>query len=217
MIVMTRAKKKEKSAFSDANTNASQPIKLPRVSANKRIGLERRFPRTQPMQMTDAQWDVLRQLPEMGRTYSVGRRPTDNREVLEAVLWVMRNRARWQDLPSPTPSPRTCQRRLRRWQEDGAWSRIWSCYLGTLNEVELRRWAELFADVYLSGETNTAGELIAESRIGRPPFWWSMAQAYWHERGQSQDTSRDQLIHVFVNDAKDDDQTPGDRDDHEAA
>lgn len=216
MILMTRAKKKERSVFNDANSNTSEPHPLPRVQGKKAAVLNRSFSRFQ-MQMTDAQWEVLRRLPEMGRAYSVGRRPTDNREVLEAVLWVMRNRARWQDLPSPTPSPRTCQRRLRRWQDDGAWDRIWSSYLGTLNEVELRRWAELFADVYLSGETDNDGELIAESRIGRPPFWWSMAQSYWRSRGLSQDTDRDQLIHAFMSGAQEEAEDADDRDDHEAA
>jgi transposase len=40
-----------------------------------------------------------------------------NRHVCEGILWVLRTGAPWGDLPSQYPSPSTCWRRLKRWEE----------------------------------------------------------------------------------------------------
>jgi len=109
--------------------------------------------------------------------HGVGRRPTDDREVLEAVLWVMKHQARWQDLPNDYPSPRTCQRRLRRWQDTGAWNAIWKTYLLSLDEPSLTQWSETFLNVALA-EVNANGK-HGSTRIGRPPFWFAMSRDFW--------------------------------------
>jgi len=128
------------------------------------------------MLLTDRQWKMIQALPEVGRLHSVGRRPTDDREVLEAVLWVMRYQARWQDLPRDYPSPRTCQRRLRRWQDKGAWHAIWRTYLLSLDDESLNEWGQAFIDVALA-EVDAAAN--GSARIGRPPFWFPMARDFW--------------------------------------
>jgi len=129
--------------------------------------------------LTDRQWELLETLSEVGRRYQVGRRPTDDRKVLEAVLWVMRHQARWQDLPSEYPSPRTCQRRLRRWQQTGTWKQIWEIYLDSLTDEARRDWGAAFMNVVLSEARDNRGESVHGARIGRPPFWWPMAREFF--------------------------------------
>ncbi len=70
------------------------------------------------VRLTDAQWAKVEPLlPKFKRSAKGGRKPVDNRRVFEGILWVLRSGARWKDLPSEYPSPTTCWRRLRDWEE----------------------------------------------------------------------------------------------------
>lgn len=83
------------------------------------------------IELTDAQWAVLEPLiPAQGR---MGRPRADDRKVLNGILWVLRNGARWEEVPRRYAHPSTCWRRLRRWQEDGTWERIWQRLLTLLD------------------------------------------------------------------------------------
>ncbi|HXX14813.1 MAG TPA: transposase [Candidatus Eremiobacteraceae bacterium] len=76
--------------------------------------------------LTDAQWEKIRPLlPPARKSPQGGRPPANNRKVLEGILWILRSGARWQDLPEEFPSPTTCWRRLRAWEEQGIWLAIW--------------------------------------------------------------------------------------------
>lgn len=131
------------------------------------------------MLLTDEQWAWIEELKGVGRAHPVGRKPTDDRRVLEAILWVMRHQARWQDLPLDYPSPRTCQRRLKRWQETGVWRELWRRYVESLDEEAMYEWGGSFLQVLLAEARDRRGRAVAEARIGRPPFWWSMAREFW--------------------------------------
>ncbi|MCB0322840.1 MAG: transposase, partial [Bdellovibrionales bacterium] len=68
--------------------------------------------------LTDEQWDkISKYFPEPKRAIGAGRKPIGNRDCFEGILWVLRSGARWQDLPKNYPSPSTCWRRLRDWEE----------------------------------------------------------------------------------------------------
>ena len=84
--------------------------------------------------LTDAQWEKIRPLlPKRPRRPRGGRPPANDRKVLEGILWILRSGARWQDLPDEFPSPATCWRRLRDWEERGIWLTIWRAFLAELN------------------------------------------------------------------------------------
>jgi transposase len=75
--------------------------------------------------LTDAQWEKIRPLlPRVRKSRRGGRPPANNRKVLEGILWILRSGARWQDLADEFPSPSTCWRRLRDWEEQGVWLTI---------------------------------------------------------------------------------------------
>jgi transposase len=54
------------------------------------------------------------------RTGEKGGRPwRDPRDVLNAILWVLRTGAPWADLPRRYPPPQTCHRRFQKWVNEG--------------------------------------------------------------------------------------------------
>jgi transposase len=42
--------------------------------------------------------------------------------------------------------PLTCWRRLRRWQREGVWERLWRRYLALRDAQGQRQWAQAFRD-----------------------------------------------------------------------
>ena len=60
----------------------------------------------------------MRPGPQGGRPYR------DPRDVLNAVLWVLRTGAPWSDLPSRYPPYQTCHRRYQGWVDDGVLHRV---------------------------------------------------------------------------------------------
>src|SRR5437879_4183312 len=91
--------------------------------------------------LTDAQWEKIRPLlPKRRKRPQGGRPPADDRKVLEGILWILRSRARWCDLPVEFPSPSTCWRRLRDWEEQEV------TFLSELNERQQLKWSESFMD-----------------------------------------------------------------------
>ena len=98
-------------------------------------------------ELTDAQWaHIAPLLPAPKASPKGGPKPIANRPVFEGILWVLRSGARWKDLPERYPSPSTCWRRLRRWEEQDIWLKAWRALLGQLDEQGQLDWAETFAD-----------------------------------------------------------------------
>ncbi len=94
--------------------------------------------------LTNKQWVKIE--PFLPHLKSGGRPWKDNRLVLEGILWVLRSGARWKDLPEKYPSPSTCWRRLRMWEEKGIWLKIWRAFIRELDKKGQIQWAECFMD-----------------------------------------------------------------------
>src|SRR6266567_1818262 len=94
--------------------------------------------------LTDEQWEKIE--PLLPKLKSQGRLWQRNRPTVEGILWVLITGARWEDLPERYPSPATCWRRLRLWEEDGTWQKIWDKLLEELNEKQKLKWSECFID-----------------------------------------------------------------------
>jgi transposase len=53
--------------------------------------------------LTDEQWELIADVfPQAART---GRPPTDRRQVMDAILWILRSGAPWRDLPEDDFGP----------------------------------------------------------------------------------------------------------------
>jgi len=133
--------------------------------------------------LTEAQWEKIRPLLPKPRQRPKGGRPRVNdRKVLEGILWILRSGARWCDLPEEFPSPSTCWRRLRDWEEQEVWVNIWRAFLSELNERQQLNWSESFMDGSFApakkGATESAKPSGARARSG---WWWLTARVFLWE------------------------------------
>ena len=85
--------------------------------------------------LTDEQWELVGPLfPEPRRRRDNRGRPcASNRGCLEGILWVLQTGAAWRFLPGEYPSPSTCWRRLKQWEDEGVWLNAWRTLLGALD------------------------------------------------------------------------------------
>jgi transposase len=86
------------------------------------------------VELTDAEWARLRPLlpPQRPR---VGRPRHDHRTVLGGILWVVRNRASWRDLPQRFGKWERAYRRYRLWSDTGLWERLLQTLAGDPEEA----------------------------------------------------------------------------------
>lgn len=83
-------------------------------------------------EISDADWDrIKRHLP--GQPGQHGGVAEDNRRFINAVLWIARTGAAWEDLPERLGKGNTQWRRFDRWAKAGRWDPI----LAALRDPEL--------------------------------------------------------------------------------
>src|SRR5579875_41481 len=133
--------------------------------------------------LTEAQWEKIRPLlPQRPPRPRGVRPPAPDRKVLEGIWWMLRSGARWQDLPEEFPSPATCWRRLRDWEEQGVWLRIWRAFLAELNEKQPLKWSEAFLDGSFAPAKKGAPQWARPSGArGRSGWGWSTARVFLWE------------------------------------
>src|SRR5437588_7862790 len=100
--------------------------------------------RTSQVRLTDEQWALIEpHLPAPKRT---GRPRAADRSTLEGILYILRTGCRWCDVPREYGSATTLWRRLRQWEEQGVWERIWRTLLSSLDAQDKLEWAQAFLD-----------------------------------------------------------------------
>ena len=79
--------------------------------------------RRYPTDLTDAQWAILEPLVPAVKP---GGRPARHarREIVDAMLYVLRGGISWRALPHEYPPWQTVYDYFRRWRDDGTWERI---------------------------------------------------------------------------------------------
>lgn len=72
-----------------------------------------------------------------GKEGDPGRSGLDNRQFVEAVLYIARTGAPWRDLPSSFGQWNSIYQRFARWQKNGVWERIFAEFSrgGDFNDV----------------------------------------------------------------------------------
>ncbi|MCX4165377.1 MULTISPECIES: transposase [Paraburkholderia] len=72
--------------------------------------------------LSDDAWSQVRHLFPYSDARRFGRASRDPREVLNAVLWVVTQRERWQHLPADYPPSQTCYIKWLQWTRAGIMS-----------------------------------------------------------------------------------------------
>jgi transposase len=94
--------------------------------------------------VTDEQWDLI--FPLLPPQPARGRKRRNDRQTINAILYLMRVGCRWCDLPPDLGDDSTAHRWLVRWQEDGTWEKSWLTLLSTLDAQGKLDWAQAFLD-----------------------------------------------------------------------
>lgn len=103
--------------------------------------------------LRNEQWQRIEtMLP--GKVTDPGRSAADNRQFIEAVLWVARTGAPWRDLPEEFGPWNSVYQRFARWSDKGVWHRVFS---------ELAKDAE-FQQVFLDSTIVRAHQHAAGAR-----------------------------------------------------
>jgi transposase len=91
-------------------------------------------------ELSDAQWEAVAGLlpPGKGR----GRKPRSSRDMLNAMMWILKTGAPWRDLPERYGPWETAYRRFREWGAEGVFDKV-------LQRLRLR----LDKDGYIDGGT----------------------------------------------------------------
>jgi transposase len=90
----------------------------------------------------------------------------DHREVLGGILWKLHTGRPWRDVPGRFGPWQTCYGRLRRWQRDGTWPRVWAVLAAELaDSPDDRRGQALLA----AAPVAAAGTGLVAAPLHRPP------------------------------------------------
>src|SRR5688572_14536767 len=124
--------------------------------------------------LSERQWELIE--PLLPRPRSRGRPWANNRKVLEGILWILRTGARWSDLPEEYPSPSTCWRRLKLWEEQGVWLKVWRAFLTQLNDRGRLQWNECFMDATFAPAKKISTSARPERARAQSSWWWQTAK-----------------------------------------
>jgi putative transposase len=83
--------------------------------------------------LNDTQWSKIEPLLP-GKAGDSGAKARDNRQFIEAVLWIAYTGAPWRDLPLELGNWHTTYTRFSRWSRAGRWQAIWQ-QLGAPKEL----------------------------------------------------------------------------------
>ncbi|ONI37644.1 transposase [Candidatus Epulonipiscium fishelsonii] len=83
-------------------------------------------------ELTDEQWEQIKPLI---KTNKMGRPPKDHRIMLNAILWIGRSGAGWEDLPERYGSWKSVYSRFCKWRDDGTFEEIFNL-LGEESDLE---------------------------------------------------------------------------------
>src|SRR3974377_2255384 len=138
--------------------------------------------------LTDEQWELIEPLlPEPKRRRGNRGRPwAANRARFEGIPWILQTGggAGVLFLPDDCPSPSTCWRRLKQWEDEGVWLDGWRALLGALDEEGLLKWDETFLDGSFAPAKKGALPSVKPSGArARSGWYWSTVKVFRWEFG----------------------------------
>src|SRR6516164_4470816 len=106
--------------------------------------------RVKPWEVPDGLWQRIESLlPQRPRRFRYpGRKPVDDRRVLQGILFVLHTGIGWEHLPQELGfgCGMTAWRRLRDWQRAGVWEKLHQLLLAELHAADQLQWERAIAD-----------------------------------------------------------------------
>jgi transposase len=106
--------------------------------------------RSKPWEVSDGLWQRIEPLlPRKPRRFRYpGRKPLDDRQVLQGILFVLHTGIGWEHLPQELGfgCGMTAWRRLRTWQQAGVWEKLHELLLAELHAADQLEWGRAVAD-----------------------------------------------------------------------
>jgi len=147
------------------------------------------------MDLTDAQWAILKPLLQSKSKQGRGRPWREARVVFNGILWILRTGAPWHDLPDRYPPYQTCHRRFQQWQRDGTLTRLLHALAEDLRARGKLDLSKTFIDASFSSAKKGAllsARLAAEKAVKhgdrRPP--WSSCRLQHRQRFAARNQTR---------------------------
>ncbi len=75
--------------------------------------------------LTDERWQQIEKML-LGKVGDRGRNGTNNRQFVDAVLWIAMTGSFWCDLPKEYGNSNTVYQRFGRWSRAGVWNRVFA-------------------------------------------------------------------------------------------
>lgn len=75
-------------------------------------------------ELTTAEWNRVKELLPPERSGKKGRPRKDNRNMLNAMLWIVRSGCQWRELPEYYGSWQSVYARFRKWEKDGIFEAV---------------------------------------------------------------------------------------------
>ena len=118
------------------------------------------------MFISDDQWEVLGPLLERPRKSKFGRPRASEREVFEAILFVLHTGIQWKHLPRTFPPKSTVHDYLKAWSRSDAFRQIFAAIIGNLIQEGRVDLEECFVDATFAAAKG-GGEAVGLTRNGK--------------------------------------------------
>lgn len=114
---------------------------VPEPYKKKTKSRRKRLKRTKPWELSDALWERIRPLIPVRPAHPKGGRPAQSdRQMLAAILYVLRTGIQWNALPRELGASTTVYDRFRLWEEQGVFEQVWQAGLQEYDELEGIAW-----------------------------------------------------------------------------
>jgi len=127
--------------------------------------------RAKPWEVPDGLWERIEPLlPKKQRRFRYpGRRPLDDRRVLQGILFVLHTGIGWEHLPQELGfgCGMTAWRRLRAWQEAEVWEKLHALLLAELHAADQLEWERAIAgSSHLQAKRGARRQVPVRSIVG---------------------------------------------------
>ena len=96
--------------------------------------------------LSDKQWSIIEPMLPRQNFVRGGRPRKNDRQIFEAIRWILTTGAQWNELPVKYGSGKTAWKRFTAWKRTGVWKNIWQKLLVILDREDKLTWKVTYLD-----------------------------------------------------------------------